>query len=139
MKDGRVPPGFSRKFANNVSSLFEVHFSFQMSPTVQTATRERPRTSSQTSLPSAVPPPVSSTVPQSEPPPAKPATSFDLLSDFGGDPFAQQQPQQQQSQGIICMYPGGTSLYKKAGMLVIPFRDQNQCLIPFRVLISRCS
>lgn len=67
-------------------------FSIQSSPTVTTS-RERPRTSSQTSLPSAVPPPVS----HPEPPPqvAKPATSFDLLSDLGADPFAQQ-PQQTQ-------------------------------------------
>lgn len=35
------------------------YFHFQSSPTIQTASRERPRTSSMTSLPNAVPPPVS--------------------------------------------------------------------------------
>ena len=61
------------------------------------ATRERPRTGSQTGgtpAPVTVAPPpgtVQNAAPQPAPQPKPP--SVDLLGDLGGDPFAQPQPQ----------------------------------------------
>lgn len=60
------------------------------------ATRERPRTGSQTgasAMPVTVAPPPGQVqaVPQPAPQPKPP--SLDLLGDLGGDPFAQQRPQ----------------------------------------------
>lgn len=61
------------------------------------ATRERPRTSSQTSLSSGVVPAIPPATAAASPPPAQPTPPpaqpkqpvIDLLGDLGGDPFAQ--------------------------------------------------
>lgn len=59
------------------------------------ATRERPRTGSQTGAsptPISVAPPPGTAQPAAQPAPPKPP-SVDLLGDLGGDPFATPQPQ----------------------------------------------
>ncbi|EDO45241.1 predicted protein [Nematostella vectensis] len=53
------------------------------------ASRERPRTTSQSSIPGVAPPPSSQPAPAPAPP--QPAPKVDLLADLGGDPFGQSQ------------------------------------------------
>lgn len=60
------------------------------------ATRERPRTGSQTSssaMPVSVAPPPGQVQAAPQPAPQPKPPSVDLLGDLGGDPFAQQRPQ----------------------------------------------